>query len=31
MATEAQGRMTQDMIWLGIMVAIVVGLAYLAI
>jgi len=29
MATEAQGRMTQEMIWLGIMVAIVVELAYL--
>ena len=30
MATEVQGRMTHDMIWLGILVAVVVGLAYLA-
>ncbi len=31
MATEAQGWMTEDMIWLGIMIAIVVGAAYFAI
>jgi hypothetical protein len=28
--TEAQGRVTQDMIWLGILVAVVVGVSYLA-
>jgi hypothetical protein len=28
--TEAQGRVTQDTIWLGILVAVVVGVSYLA-
>ena len=30
MATEAQGWMTEDTIWLGIIIAMIVGAAYFA-